>query len=121
MLSTLHITDNITLFSIDRFAYAHMLGVPFPLSLQANKAERAVAFDSHGWSLIPEVEYSDSIYHIDDDRDNFFSSENIMNFFQDCVLPLGKEEFPLKPLYIKKPHITFSSAHTAPLSLDAPL
>ena len=34
---------------------------------------------------------------------------------------LGKEEFPLKPLYIKKPHITFSNAHTAPLSLDAPL
>lgn len=121
MLSTLHMTDAIKLFSIDRFTYAHMLGAPFPLSLQANKAEKALALNDQNWSLIPNEQFSESMYHLDDDRSGFFSQENIGNFFQDCVLPFGKEEFPLKPIYIKKPNITISASHKPPISLDATL
>lgn len=120
MLSTLHMTDSIPLFSIDRFVYAHMLGALFPLSLQANKAERALALDDQNWSLIPNEQFSESMYHLDDDRDGFFSRENVSDFFQNCVLPFGREEFPLKPLYIKKPNITLSAAHRLPISLDTP-
>jgi hypothetical protein len=118
MLSTLHLTDAIKLFAIDRFAYAHMLGASFPLSLQANKAERALALNSGHWSLIAHDECMHPAYHLDDDRDNFFSRENVENFFRSCLLPFGREEFPLKPIYIKKPNITLSAAHRLPISLD---
>lgn len=118
MLSTLHMTDAIPLFSINRFAYAHMLGLPFPLSLQANKVERALALDEQNWSLISNEQSSESTYHLDDDQDGFFSRENIDSFFQNCILPFGRKEFPLKPLYIKRPNITLSSTHRSPISLD---
>lgn len=118
MISTLHLTDAISLFSIDRFTYAHMLGAPFPLSLQANKAEVALALGIQNWSLVPNDQLSESMYHLDDDTDGVFSRENIESFFHDCLLPFGKEEFPLKPIYIKKPNITISASHKSPIFLD---
>ncbi len=53
MLSTLrYVYPHIAFYSLDRFMLAHALGAPYPLQIEANRAEYLIAHGPKNYVLV---------------------------------------------------------------------
>lgn len=110
MISTLrYVYPHIAFYSLDRFTLAHHLGAPYPLIIDANRAEYLVAHGPHDYQLTPKDSTFSGGYDILRDPEGYITADRLIALAQrdpDVLLPICERVVYFRPMYLKKPHIT---------------